>query len=97
MIGDAAPSSPVPYRIAVAGKLDARWAEWFDGFALTVDGGTTILSGVVSDQAHLHGVLDKILDLGLTLVLVKAVGPPSSVPEQRGASAASRPGRSCEW
>lgn len=98
MSGDAAPTSPVSYRIAVAGKLDARWAEWFGGFALTVDedDGTTVLSGAVADQAHLHGLLDKVLDLGLTLVSLTSVGP-SPVPGRRGASAASRPGRSCEW
>jgi hypothetical protein len=75
MSEDAPRSAPTCYRIAVAGKLDVRWAGWFDGFALTVDEGTTTLSGAVADQAQLHGVLDKILDLGLPLLSVEAVEP----------------------
>ena len=37
--------------------------------------GTTTLTGVVADQAELHGLLNKIRDLGVTLVSVAVVDP----------------------
>lgn len=76
MSGDAARAAPLVYRITVAGKLDVRWAGWFDGFTLTAQESATTLSGAVLDQAQLHGLLDKVLALGLTLVSVEALQPP---------------------
>ena len=60
-----------PYHIKIKGHLDARWQDWFDGFTISLtDDGNTILSGVVADQAALHGVFKKIRNLGLTLISV---------------------------
>lgn len=59
------------YEIRLKGRLDARWASWFDG--LTIDheaDGTTLLSGPIPDQAALHGLLQRARDLGLPLVSV---------------------------
>jgi LuxR family maltose regulon positive regulatory protein len=39
--------------------------------------GTTSLTGVVADQAQLHGLLAKIRDLGVTLMSVRAIDPVS--------------------
>jgi hypothetical protein len=62
---------PGQYAIRVAGHLDQRWADWFDGLTLTrQDDGTTVLEGPVVDQAALHGLLQKIGDLGLLLLSV---------------------------
>jgi len=59
------------YHIRVKGELDTKWADWFEGFVMASrDGGETLLSGAVVDQAALHGVLDKIHSLGLPLLLV---------------------------
>jgi hypothetical protein len=59
------------YHIKVRGHLDARWEDWFEGLTITLtDDGDTILSGVIVDQAALHGVLKKISNLGLTLISV---------------------------
>lgn len=59
------------YTIRLEGCLDAHWSEWFDGMSITcTSDGETILSGVVVDQAALHGLLAKISDLGLPLVAV---------------------------
>jgi hypothetical protein len=62
------------YEIRLTGHLDAQWTAWFDG--LTVDqksDGTTVISGPIADQAALHGVLQRVRDLGLPLVSVVRV------------------------
>ena len=59
------------FAIRIAGRLDARWATWFDGLSVTnEDDGTTTIQGPVADQAALHGLLQKVRDLGLELVSV---------------------------
>ena len=64
------------YEIRLEGHLDARWSAWFDGLALTHDSdGTTVIQGRLVDQAALHGVLQKVRDLGLPLVSVTHVEP----------------------
>ena len=73
----AIPKQQVPthYGIRIGGHLDERWSAWFDGLDVTPESeGTTRLSGVVPDQAALHGVLTKVRDLGLVLVSVEAAG-----------------------
>lgn len=59
------------YEIRLDGHLDTRWAAWFDGLGLTHESdGTTIIHGSVVDQAALHGLLQKVRDVGLPLVSV---------------------------
>jgi hypothetical protein len=59
------------YRIRVQGRLDPRWASWFDGMQLSCeDDGTTVLQGQVADQAALHGLITKVRDIGVPLVSV---------------------------
>ena len=59
------------YELRVKGHLDPRWAEWFDGLTLTQAGdGTTVVHGPIVDQAALHGLLQKLRDLGLPLISV---------------------------
>ena len=59
------------YEIRVKGHLDPRWVDWFEGLSLThAADGTTVLAGVVADQAALHGLLQRVRDLGLPLVSV---------------------------
>ena len=66
------------YRIRVKGHLDDRWSEWFGGLAVQrQEDGTTVLVGPVVDQAALHGVLNGIRDLGLTIISVQRVSPKS--------------------
>lgn len=71
-------SEPTPqlYEIRLRGRLDARWATWFDGLTLTREsGGTTLIRGLVVDQSALHGLLQKVRDLGLPLLSVQQVEP----------------------
>ena len=57
------------YEIRVKGHLGPRWTAWFDGLSLTTeDGGTTAIRGPVADQTALHGLLQKLRDLGIPLV-----------------------------
>lgn len=62
------------YQIRVQGHLDQRWATWFQGMTITHEtSGETVLSGLVVDQAALHGLLACVRDLGLTLLSVSRV------------------------
>ncbi len=64
----------VHYEIEVEGYLDERWSEWFGEMVIThseLDGGVTILTGEIPDQAALYGLLAKMRDLGLVLLSVK--------------------------
>ena len=64
------------YEIRLKGHLDTRWAAWFDGLSLTNESeGTTLIYGLVADQAALHGLLQKVRDVGLPLVSVTQVEP----------------------
>ena len=67
------------YEIRLQGHLGARWAAWFDGLGLTHESdGTTVIHGPVADQAALHGLLNKVRDLGLPLIAVRQVDPSSN-------------------
>ena len=67
---------PGRYEIRVHGRLDSRWAAWFDGLDVTHDGdGTTVIHGPVVDQAALHGLLQRVRDVGLPLISVIQVEP----------------------
>jgi len=62
--------------IRLQGHLEPRWASWFDGLALTRQrDGTTLIDGHVADQAALHGLLQKVRDIGLPLISVTRVDP----------------------
>jgi hypothetical protein len=75
------------YEIRLAGHLDTHWAAWFDGLSLRYESdGTTTIHGPVADQAALHGLLQRVRDLGLPLVSVAQVeidqpGAPTTDPD----------------
>ena len=67
---------PGLYEIRIRGHLTDEWANWFGGLAITLeDNGHTLLTGPVTDQAALHGLLRRIRDLGLPLLSVNRVKP----------------------
>ena len=75
----AALTAPGRYEIRLKGRLDSRWAAWFDGLAIAHGSdGTTIIHGPVADQATLYGLLQKTRDLGLPLISVNHSGPDHS-------------------
>ncbi len=65
---------PEFYEIKIQGRLDPGWSEWFSGLQLShLEGDETLLSGWLADQAALHGLLERIRDLNLTLISVNRV------------------------
>jgi hypothetical protein len=68
---------PAWYEIRVASVLDSRWATWFDALEIQGQGEETVIFGVLTDQPALHGLLTKVRDLGLTLISVRRLDPPS--------------------
>ena len=62
------------YEIQVKGYLDARWNELFDGMNIASQDNITTISGMVADQAALHGLLARVRDYGLVLISIKSAG-----------------------
>ncbi len=76
---------PTGYQLRVDGHLGDHWSSWFDHLTVTRHSdGTTSLSGLVCDQAQLHGLLTKIRDLGLTLISLQVIDPTNPVDHQPG-------------
>lgn len=57
------------YEIRIEGLLSKSWTSWFAGLGVQhTQDGNTVLTGILPDQAALHGVLMRVCDLGLPLV-----------------------------
>ena len=67
--------APAQYRIKLNGHLDNKWSDWFEKMVISHEGGETILTGPVVDQAALHGLLIRIRDLNLTLLSIERIKP----------------------
>ena len=68
------PSQPIVYQIRVKGHLGSQWTDWFGGLTVTLeDNGDTLLTGLIVDQAALHGLLKKVRDLGMPLLSVNRI------------------------
>lgn len=65
------------YALVVRGRLDAQRSAWFPGLTLSPgEEGTTLLTGPIADQAALHGVLNRLRDLGLEIIELRRELPP---------------------
>jgi len=65
------------YEICVWGRISRQGAVWFEDMTLSVNTETTppqtiIVSGPI-DQATLYGLINRIRDLGLTLISIKPI------------------------
>jgi len=56
--------------IKVQGHLNEKWRDWFEGLEISYEGNNTILTGNLKDEAHMHGVLNRIMDLNLKIISV---------------------------
>ena len=63
------------YELVLRGEIGDHFAVLFEGMRLTRTAGTTIVTGPVRDQAHLHGLIERISELGLELVSVNPIAP----------------------
>jgi hypothetical protein len=66
-------TQPIRYRVVVRGHLGRTLADAFDHLELDSSGGESSLTGTVADQAQLHGLLDRLRDLGIAVVSVNPV------------------------
>lgn len=74
MTNNAADPVVPTYEMRVAGHLDDHWSGVLGDLTLTrKDDGTTVLSGPVTDQAELHGLLARIRDLGIPLLSLRTI------------------------
>jgi hypothetical protein len=62
---------PTRYEIVVVGELSDRFSLAFEGMELQTAAGRTTISGIVVDQAQLHGLIDRVAELGLELVDIR--------------------------
>jgi hypothetical protein len=70
------------YEITVQGHLGPRWSAWFDGLDLIRnDDGTTVIAGPVVDQSALHGLLQRLRDLGIPLISLTPTTPDNDTPQ----------------
>jgi hypothetical protein len=80
VMGGQRESGPQLYRIRVCGRLGQTIRSAFPAFQARAEGGDTVLTGVLADQAALYGVLAEAKALGLELIDVRRLPPrePSS-------------------
>ena len=68
------------YEIRINCHLGDQWLDWFDGLTVTnLPNGEATLTGELADQAALHGVLNCIRALGLTIIAVNRLDQPGGL------------------
>ena len=70
-----------PYRLVLRGELGEPFGFLFEGMQMDQVAGTTVLTGRVIDQAHLHGLIQRTVELGLELI---SIGPADEGPDETG-------------
>lgn len=68
--------SLVRYRIVVRGAVSPRLAETIE--CVSASDQETVLTADVVDQAQLHGILERLRDLGIELVRIETLSGPGS-------------------
>lgn len=64
------------YQIVLRGEIGERFSVLFAGMRLEPSQGTTVVTGPVRDQAHLHGLIERAQELGIELVSVNPLNEP---------------------
>jgi hypothetical protein len=68
------------YRLVLRGELGEPFGFLFEGMQMDRVAGTTVLSGSVIDQAHLHGLIQQTQELGLELISIQQADEGSDDP-----------------
>lgn len=77
-------SQPI-YEIRIRGRIEDRWADWFENLAFNhEEDGTTTLRGPLEDQTALHGVLNHIKNLNLPLIYVRTIDEEENMNKYQG-------------
>lgn len=64
----------IGYQIKIKDHLTSDWCEWFEGWTMNnLENGEVLLTNPSVDQSALHGALNKIRDLNLTLISVSQI------------------------
>jgi hypothetical protein len=67
-------TQPAAYCIRIVGRVNNGWSDFMsnleESFDLEAGATVTTITGVVTDQAALHGLLERIRDMNLTLLSV---------------------------
>ncbi len=60
------------YQITIHGNLDPKWSSWFCDMVVSTENDSlfTTLTGPISDQAKLRGILNKLWDLNMIILSV---------------------------
>ena len=70
---DSDPARGRRYRLVLRGELGESFGFLFEGMQMHRAAGTTVLTGRVIDQAHLHGLIQRTQELGLELISIEPV------------------------
>jgi hypothetical protein len=71
-------SDSLVYQIRIKNHLDGLWIDWFSPLVMVNEAnGEATLTGAVRDQAELHGLLNRVFELNLTLLAVNRIMNPS--------------------
>jgi hypothetical protein len=70
------------YEITFAGQAGIVARAEFDDCEVSVGPDTTTLLREIQDQGALHGLIQRIADLGLELIGVSVVAPPADVRQE---------------
>lgn len=66
--------APSTYQLRIAGHLDDRWSTVLGDFCIArCEDGTSTITGPVTDQAQLHGILARLRDIGATLLCLRTI------------------------
>ena len=72
--------------IRLKGHIDPQWSEWLGNLSFQhMDNNQTVLTGPITDQAALFGILRKIRDLDLQLISVVVNNPCQSIENEPSA------------
>ena len=71
-------SQPAKYRIEVQGRYNETWTDWMEDLEINIisqdnEPTITVVTGIMKDQAGLHGVLNRIRDLSIPLISVQFI------------------------